>query len=548
MLIEEADYVVVGAGSAGCAVAARLSEDMNRRVVLLEAGGSDWHPLIHIPLMTRLTSTLGSLNWGYATEPEPNLGGRSLVWPRGKVLGGSSAINGMTYIRGHRRDFDDWRQAGCAGWAYDDVLPYFKRSERNPKGGPYHGSDGPVGVSPSPVKHALDEPFMQACAALGLARTDFNGAEQEGFALHDFTIINGRRQSTARGYLWPARGRPNLAVVTRAQATRVLFEGRRAVGVEFVRGRERRIVRASREVVLSGGAINSPQLLMLSGIGAAAALRRLGIAALVDLPAVGRNLQDHLGLYIAQECTQPVTFRQQMRYDRLGLAVLQAFLLARGPATAVPINACAFMRTRPELEIPDVQITLIPGLVGPWQPPRADGIVTVRQWHRPDREGFLVHAYQLRPESRGDITLASADPLAKPIIRGNYLATETDRRTLRDGLRLIRRIIAGKAFDPFRGPELRPGPVVADDDAIDAWVRANATTAYHPVGTCRMGGDAEAVVDPELRVRGVEGLRVADASVMPTIVGGNTNAAAIMIGEKAADLVLGRRLPRAEAA
>ena len=542
-MVEDADFVVVGAGSAGCAVAARLSEDMEHRVVLLEAGGRDWNPFLRVPLMTRVLSASPRLNWGYTIEPEPNLNGRSMNWFRGKVLGGSSSINGMTYIRGHRRDFDDWRQRGCTGWSYDDVLPYFLRSEKNAaKGGPFHGQDGPVGVSSSPFVHPLDEPFMAACQALGHKRTDFNGAEQEGYALHDFTVFGGKRSSTARAYLRPARGRPNLAVVTRAHATRVLVENGRAVGVEYARRGQRHVVRARREVILSGGAINSPQLLMLSGIGDPEQLLAHGIAVVAAAPEVGRNLHDHLGVYLAHDCPQPVTLKNQLRYDKAALAIAQALLFGKGPATAVPINACAFLRTRPELEIPDVQITLIPGLTGPWRPARADGLVTERPWQPPDREGFVVNVYQLRPESRGTLTLRSADPFAKPVIRANYLATPTDRRTLRDGLRLVRAIIAQKPFDPFRGPEIQPGATVTDDAALDRWVAAHSNTAYHPVGTCRMGGDERSVVDPELNVRGVRGLRVADASVMPTVVGGNTNAAAIMIGEKAADLVLGRRI------
>ena len=534
----EVDYLVVGAGSAGCVVAHRLSGDPNVSVALLEAGGRDWNPFIQVPVMTRTLFPMPTLNWGYQTEAEPHLEGRSLNWPRGRVLGGSSSINGMTYIRGHRRDFDIWRQLGCEGWSYEEVLPYFVRAERNPgKDSPYHGKDGPLGVSRAPYLHPLDAAFMQACRDMGYRQTaDFNGAEQEGFNLHDFTVLNGRRQSTARAYLKPIRDRANLHVVTHAQATRVTVEEGRATAVEFLQGGTPQRIRVRREIVLSGGTINSPQLLMLSGIGDAEALRGHGIAPLHHLPAVGQNLQDHLGFYIAQECTQPVSLRNLMRPDRAAAAVLQALFFGTGPGTAIPINACAFLRTRPELEIPDIQVTLIPGLV------------VNKAWRRPDKHGFLVHAYQLRPESRGSIVLRSSDPLAKPVIRANYLATEGDRRTLRDSMHLLRRMIAQAGFAAYRGPELSPGPAIASAAEIDRWIRQNAASAYHPVGTCRMGGDETSVVDPQLRVRGVRGLRVADASVMPLIVGGNTNAAAIMIGEKAADLILGRSLPRAELA
>ncbi len=525
----EVDYIIVGAGSAGCAVANRLSQDSSTRVLLLEAGGRDWNPLIRIPLLTRIAFSLPSLNWGYETEEEPHLKRRRVPWPRGRVLGGSSSINGMTYIRGHPRDFDDWRQSGCEGWSYDDVLPYFRRSERNAKGGPYHGADGPMGVSRSAFVHPLDECFMGACAALGSnPTTDFNGEAQEGHGLHDFTILNGRRQSASVAFLRPISGRDNLRVETRAVATRVLIENGRAAGVEFSQHGQIRSVRATREVVLCGGTVNSPQLLMLSGIGEGEALREHKIPVAIDLPGVGRNLQDHLGTYVAQECTQPITLRQQLRYDRAAFAVIRALLWSSGPATAIPISACAFLKTRPDLEVPDVQITLIPGLV------------VQKPWPRPDRDGFLVHVYQLRPESRGDIRLRSSDPFERPVIRANYLAAANDRRTMRDGIRMVRKLIAENPFDPVRGAELSPGPAVESDAGIDDWIAAFATTSFHPVGTCRMGTDPDAVVDPRLRIRGIEGLRVADASIMPTLVGGNTNAAAIMIGEKAADLILGQ--------
>jgi choline dehydrogenase len=529
----EADYVVIGAGSAGCVLANRLSEDPDVKVLLLEAGGTDWNPLIRVPLLTRILFSLPSLNWGYETEEEPGLDGRRVSWPRGKVLGGSSSINGMTYIRGHARDFDDWRQAGCGGWGYDAVLPYFRRSERNKKGPPYHGSEGEMGVSRAPLIHPLDEFFMASCAALGATKNDdFNGAKQEGYGIHDFTIDRGRRQSTSTAFLAPAKPRANLTVRSRALATRIFVDkGGRAASVNFIHNGKISVARVRRETILCGGAINSPQLLMLSGIGDAAELRKHGISVQADLPGVGANLQDHLGAYVATECTEPVTLRRQLRYDRAGFSVARALLLSTGPATAIPISACAFLHTSVDSEIPDVQCTLIPGLV------------LNNPWRRPDRHGFLLNAYQLRPHSRGTVTLRSSDSMDKPIIRAGYLTDPKDIEILREGVRLVRRIAAQEPFAAVRGNEISPGKDVKSDAALDTWIRSNATTFFHPVGTCRMGVDPLSVVDPELRVRGIEGLRIADASVMPTIVGGNTNAATIMIAEKAADLIRSRGLP-----
>ncbi|MDA0368785.1 MAG: choline dehydrogenase [Proteobacteria bacterium] len=532
--METFDYVVVGAGSAGCAVAHRLSEDGKHRVLLLEAGRRDTHPFVPIPFMTRLLFTMKSLNWGYETAPEEGLGGRQVHWPRGKLLGGSSSINGMTFVRGHPSDFDRWRQMGAEGWSYGEVLPYFKKMEAHAtKRSPFRGSQGPLQVTQARRDGALNEAFLAAGEHAGFPKTeDFNGASQEGFGIHDFTIAHARRQSAATAYLKPARGRTNLLVETNADVRRIVFDGHRATGVEFVQGGYTRAVSARREVIVCAGAVNSPALLMHSGIGPAGPLIKLGISVIKDAPEVGANLQDHLGAYTSFHCLQPVSLNYLMRPDNAVKAFLKAVLLRRGPGAEIPIQGCAFLKTRPDLEAPDVQITLVPGLL--------NRIVAWKPSH-----GFLIHVYQLRPGSRGEISLVSPNPTDKPRISANYLADPEDLVTLRRGVRLARKIAAQSSFDPYRGQEIAPGQEIERDDDLDAWIRANATTAYHPVGTCRMGDDEHSVVDPQLGVRGVEGLRVADASVMPAITSGNTNAPTIMIGEKAADLILGRApLPR----
>ncbi len=529
-----ADFIVIGAGSSGCVLANRLSENPANRVLLIEAGPRDRHPFVPIPFMTRLLFTMKSLNWGYDTAAQDNLAGRSIHWPRGKLLGGSSSINGMTFIRGLPSDFDGWRQAGAVGWSYEDVLPYFKRMETHAtKRSPYRGTAGPLRVTEARRDGALNEAFLAAGAQAGFPSTeDFNGVSQEGFGIHDFTIERARRQSTSRAYLAPARDRANLEIVTDALVRRLVFEGRRVVGVEYDRFGESHTIRANREVIVSSGAVNSPVLLMLSGIGPADALRRVGIPVVYDAPEVGENLQDHLGVYSSFECLQPVSLNFLMRPDQAALAFLRAALLRSGPGAQIPIQGCAFLKTRDDLDVPDVQVSLVPGLL--------NRIVAFRPKH-----GFLIHAYQLRPRSRGRVALTSSHPLEKPRIEPNYLSDAEDLVTLRRALRLVRRIAHQPAFDPFRGTPIAPAADIESDEALDDWIRGNASTAYHPVGTCRMGSDLGAVVDSDLRVRGVENLRVADASVMPAITSGNTNAPSIMIGEKAADLVLGKPpLPR----
>ncbi len=520
------DYIVVGAGSAGCVIANRLSENPANRVLLLEAGGRDINPMIHIPLLCGVLYPSRMSNWSYKSEPDPNLNGREIPVPRGKTLGGSSSINGMVYIRGHARDYDIWRQLGCEGWSYQDVLPYFRKSESHlDRSDDFHGAGGPLRVTRGKLENPLFDAFIAAGQAAGYPFTDdFNGAQQEGFGRYDFTIAKGRRQSTAVAFLKPARGRANLDIVTDAHTTRVLFEGRRAVGVEYERAGERIGARANAEVVLSAGAINSPVILQMSGIGRAQDLSAIGVPVLAESKGVGQNLQDHVTAYVQHLCTQPVTFRSMFRPHVAPLALLQAALFGTGPAAAFPLEGGGFVKTRPELEMPDVQFHFLPGLG-----PESGGLHT---------HGFFSNICCLRPESRGWVRARSTDPAAPPAIHTNFLSVPNDIRTIRDGVKILRKVFAQKEFDALRGAEKSPGPNVQSDDEIDAWIRDTAETIYHPVGTCKMGTDDLAVVDPQLRVRGVAGLRVADASIMPTLVGGNTNAPSIMIGEKASNLIL----------
>lgn len=528
---EAFDYIVVGAGSAGCILANRFSRDC--RVLLLEAGGRDWNPMISVPLMTRLLYHMPSINWGYDTVPQAHLGGRTVHWPRGKVLGGSSSINGMVYARGHRDDYDAWAAKGLEGWSYDAVLPYFLRSEaHSDKGAPYHGKEGPLRVTTPPATGPLAQAFLAACEEAGLPATDdFNGDRQEGFGRHDYAIFRGRRQNTARAFLDPVRSRPTLKVRTRAHVTRIDVERGRAVGVTYVLpdGREEK-VRADREVVLAGGAVNSPQLLLLSGIGPADSLRSLDIACNAELPGVGQNLHDHAGVYVVLDCTENVTFNRLIRPDRAVAATAAAWLFGVGPGALMQSQASAFARSRSELGKPDVQLTFMPGL--PTQ--------RLLQWGAWRENGFIIHVYQLRPESRGTLSLRSADPLEKPLIDPNYLAAAADVMALKAGLQVVRDVARQPALRRWTKAERLPGPDVAGDAELERWIRASASTSFHPVGTCAMGLRPEngAVVDAALRVHGVAGLRVADASVMPDITGGNTAAPTMMIAERAADLIL----------
>ena len=522
------DFIVVGAGSAGCVLANRLSEDPRNRVLLLEAGGRDLNPMIHIPLLCGVLYPSKMSNWFYSSEPDPNLNNREIFIPRGKTLGGSSSINGMVYIRGHARDYDIWRQSGCEGWSYDDVLPYFRRSEQHlDRVDDFHGEDGELRVGRGTMENPLFDAFVGAGQAAGYPFTDdFNGAQQEGFGRYDFTIAKGRRQSTAVAFLKGAKKRANLDIVTHAHTTRILFEGRRAVGVEYKKSGKLKQATAAREVVLSAGTINSPALLQLSGIGRSEDLADLGVPVVAESKGVGQNFQDHVAVYVQHLCTQPVTFLSMFRPRAAPMALLRAALFGTGPAAAFPLEAGGFVKTRPELEIPDIQFHFLPGLG-----PDMGGLHT---------HGFFSNICCLRPESRGWVRARSTDPTSAPAIHTNFLSAPNDIRTIRDGVKILRKVFSQTDFDPLRGDEKTPGPEVTTDDELDAWIRGTAETIYHPVGTCKMGIDDLAVVDPQLRVRGVEGLRVADASVMPTLVGGNTNAPSIMIGEKASDLILGK--------
>jgi len=529
---ESFDYIVTGAGSAGCAVAARLSESGCHRVLLLEAGGRDTNPWIHIPMGFYKVFANPRVNWMYESEPEERLAGRTLYQPRGKVLGGTSSINGMVYMRGNAADYDEWRQRGCEGWDYDSVLPYFKKAEDQQRGADeFHGVGGPLRVSDQPRRMELADRMVEAAIQAGLpANDDFNGARQEGAGYFQSTTGKSRRWSTATAYLRPARGRQNLVVRTNALASRILIENGTVVGVSYLCNGTEHTAWARGEVIVSGGVFNSPQLLQLSGIGPGALLQEMGIAVVHDLPAVGRHLQDHFFVRMAWRCTRRVTMNElASSTPRRAWAMAQYVLFKSGPLALNGVIAGAFARSDNRLERPDLQFNFTP-----WSYATRDRRGAVPH----PFPGFSLSAVHLRPDARGTVLLRSADPLSPPAIKFNFLQTPYDLQALTAGMRLARRFTEQSALAPYVAEEIVPGPSVATDAEFEANIRQTASSNLHPVGTCRMGPAGDTVVDARLRVHGIGRLRVADASVMPTVPAGNTNAPSIMIGEKAADMIL----------
>ncbi|MDX8517007.1 choline dehydrogenase [Mesorhizobium dulcispinae] len=528
----EADFVIIGSGSAGSAMAYRLSEDGKHSVIVIEFGGSDIGPLIQMPSALSIPLNMSLYDWGFASEPESHLGGRVLATPRGKVIGGSSSINGMVYVRGHARDFDHWAEQGATGWGFADVLPYFKRMEDSNGGGEngWRGHGGPLHVQRGTRKNPLYGAFIEAGRQAGFELTDdYNGAKQEGFGPMEQTIWGGRRWSAANAYLKPALKRKNVSLL-KGFARRVVIENQRAIGVEIEANKQIQLVKARREVIVAASSINSPKILMLSGIGPGAHLQENGIKVIADRPGVGGNLQDHLELYIQQEATRPITLNSVLNPFSKAMIGAQWLFFKSGLGATNHFEAAAFVRSQAGVDYPDIQYHFIPAAV------RYDGKAAAKS------HGFQAHVGPMRSKSRGSVSLRSPDPKAKPVIRFNYMSHPDDWSEFRHCIRLTREIFGQKAFDGFRGKEISPGSHVQSDDELDAFIRDHAESAYHPCGTCRMGhaDDLTSVVDPECRVIGVEGLRVADSSIFPRVTNGNLNAPSIMTGEKASDHILGR--------
>ena len=527
----EADFVIIGSGSAGSAMAYRLSEDGKHSVIVIEFGGTDAGPLIQMPSALSIPMNMAHYDWGFSTEPEPHLGGRRLVTPRGKVIGGSSSINAMVYVRGHAHDFDHWAEQGAAGWSYADVLPYFKRMEDSDGGEEgWRGSSGPLHVQRGFRRNPLYQAFMEAGAQAGFELTDdYNGSKQEGFGPMEQTIFRGRRWSAANAYLRPALKRQNVRLV-KGFARRVVIENQRAIGVEIEAHKQIQVVKARREVIVAASSINSPKILMLSGIGPGAHLKANGIEVVADRPGVGQNLQDHLELYIQQESTKPITLNSVLNPFSKALIGAQWLFFKSGLGATNHFEAAAFVRSAAGVDYPDIQYHFIPAAV------RYDGKSAAKA------HGFQAHVGPMRSKSRGAVTLRSPDPKTKPKIQFNYMSQPDDWRDFRHCIRLTREIFSQAAFDPFRGEEISPGKAVQSNEELDNFIRNHVESAFHPCGTCRMGraDDIGSVVDPECRVIGVEGLRVADSSIFPRVTNGILNGPSIMTGEKASDHILGR--------
>jgi 4-pyridoxate dehydrogenase len=527
------DYIIIGAGSAGCVLANRLSEESGANVLIVEAGGHDWHPYIHVPIGVGKLHQRRMFDWGFITEPEPNLDGRTIEASRGRVLGGSSSINVMAYTRGHPGDFDRWAQKGATGWSYSDVLPYFKRCETFAGGkDAWRGGAGPLGTEFARTTDPLYPAWIEAAKGAGIPFThDYNGASQEGFGRSQYTIRNGRRSSAATAFLRPAMARNNLRVETGALVTRIVLQGTTAKGIEYLKGGHLHRAEATREVIVSGGAFSTPQILMLSGIGPARHLREAGVSPLVDLP-IGQNLQDHLAVFISFTRREPGPFHHQLRFDRMVASMIEAYVFGTGPGTVVPGGLHAFVKTRPELAVPDIEFMFRGAAVDAhvWFP----GLRPAAQ------DGFAIRPALLHPDSRGEIRLRSTDPREPMRIAYGFFSAANDLPKLREGFRLARDVAYRTPLDRFRDSETAPGATIKSDAEIDAYIRRTAVTAHHPAATCPMGIGPQAVLDASMRVRGVERLRVVDASAMPDLVSAHLNAAVLMMAEKAADMIAGK--------